>query len=289
MKLSVDGVDAYAYTGAKEFDGTRDPLIFVHGGGLDHSVWLLQSRYFAHHGRSVMAADLPGHGKSAGDPLASIPDMADWVVRLMDAAGAETATLVGHSMGALVVLEAAARHPDRIACIVTIGISVPMPVTDALLSAAQANKHDAFDMVNIWGHGSRAHVGGNQTPGMWMIGSGVRLLEKSGPGVLHADLTACNDYRHGLESSAALECPVHAQHPAILLHHEEAGGLHGRVHVILGRDDRMSPVKAAQPYLETLAEGHVTVIEDCGHMIMAERPGEVLDILIAALGRPAGS
>lgn len=268
MKLLVDGFDAYAYTGAKEFDGTRDPLIFVHGGGLDHTVWLLQSRYFAHHGRSVMALDLPAHGKSAGEPLASIPDMADWVVRLMDAAGARTATLVGHSMGALVVLEAAARHPDRIECIVTIGISVPMPVTDALLSAAEANQHDAFDMVNAWGHGSRAHVGGNQAPGMWMIGSGVRLLEKSGPGVLHADLRACNDYRHGLESSAALECPVH---------------------VILGRDDRMSPVKAAQPFLGTLADGHVTIIENCGHMIMAERPGEVLDLLIAALVIPVGS
>lgn len=268
MKLLVDGFDAYAYTGAKEFDGTRDPLIFVHGGGLDHTVWLLQSRYFAHHGRGVIAVDLPGHGKSAGAPLAIIPDMADWVVRLMDAAGAETATLVGHSMGALVVLEAAARHPARIKSIVTIGISVPMPVTDALLSAAEANRHDAFDMVNVWGHGSRAHMGGNQAPGMWMIGAGVRLLEKSGPGVLHADLRACNDYRHGLESSAALECPVH---------------------VILGRDDRMSPVKAARPFLETLANRHVTVIEDCGHMIMAERPGEVLDLLIAALGKPAES
>lgn len=263
MNLSVDGHAAYAYTGAKSFDGTRDPIVFVHGGGLDHTVWLLQSRYFAHHGRGVLAVDLPAHGKSAGEPLASIPDMADWIIRLMDAAGAETATLVGHSMGALVVLEAAARHPDRVKCIVSIGISVPMPVTDALLSAAKANRHDAFDMVNVWGHGSRAHLGGNQTPGMWMMGAGVRLLEKSAPGVLYADLNACNEYRHGLESAAALECTAH---------------------VILGRDDRMSPVRAAQPLIGALTDPRVTIIEDCGHMIMAERPGEVLDLLISALG-----
>ena len=134
--------------------------------------------------------------------------------------------------------------------------------SDALLSAAKANQHDAFDMVNIWGHGSRAHMGGNQTPGMWMIGAGVRLLERSGPGVLYADLNACNEYRDGLESSARIECPVH---------------------VILGADDRMSPVRAARPLLETLSDPHVTVLENCGHMLMAERPGEVLDILIAAL------
>ena len=267
MNLVVDDQDVYAYTGAKEFDAAREPLIFVHGGGLDHTVWLLQSRYFAHHGHGVMAVDLPAHGKSGGEALASIAGMADWVVRLMDAAGVETATLIGHSMGALVVHEAAARHPGRVRCIVTVGICVPMPVTDVLLYAAKADKHDAFDMVNGWGHGSRAHVGGNQAPGMWMIGSGVRLLEQSAPGVLYACLNACNEYRDGLESSARIACPVH---------------------VILGREDRMSPIKAARPLLETLTDARVTILENCGHMLMAEKPGEVLDLLIAALKDPAG-
>ena len=265
MNLLVDGQDVYAYTGAQEFDAARDALIFVHGGGLDHTVWLLQSRYFAHHGRAVMAVDLPAHGKSAGQALTSISDMADWVVRLMDASAVKTATLIGHSMGALVVHEAAARHPSRIRRIVTIGISVPMPVSEGLLDAARADKHDAFDMVNIWGHGSRAHLGGSQSPGMWMIGSGVRLLERCASGVLYADLNACNEYRRGLESSARITCPVH---------------------MILGQDDRMTPVKAARPLVEALADARVTVIENCGHMLMAERPGEVLDLLIAALPEP---
>lgn len=262
MNLTVDGHEVYAYTGAKIFHEARDPLIFVHGGGLDHTVWLLQSRYFANHGRAVMAVDLPAHGKSAGEPLASIADMADWIVRLMDANSVETATLVGHSMGALVVYEAAARHPNRIQCIVTIGISIPMPVTNTLLAAAKADEHDAFNMLNIWGHGPRAHVGGNQVPGMWMIGSGVRLLERSAPGVLYADLNACNEYRDGLDHSALIACPVH---------------------VILGKDDRMTPVKAAQPLLGKLKCAQVTILEGCGHMLMAEKPGEVLDLLIEAL------
>lgn len=268
MNLLVDGHKVYAYTGAQEFDATRDPLIFIHGGGLDHTVWLLQSRYFAHHGHGVMAVDLPAHGKSGGPPLASIEAMADWIVRLMDASGVETATLIGHSMGALVVHEAAARHPGRVQSIVAIGISVPMPVSDALLGAAKADNHDAMDMVNIWGHGVGAQLGGNQVPGMWMIGSGVRLLEQSAPGVLYADLNACNEYRDGLEHSALIQCPVH---------------------LILGRDDRMTPVRAAQPLLQALAHARVTIIENCGHMLMAEKPGEVLDLLIGALKEPVGS
>jgi pimeloyl-ACP methyl ester carboxylesterase len=262
VNLRVDNRQVYAYTGAREFEPVKEPIIFVHGGGLDHTVWLLQSRYFAHHGRGVLAVDLPAHGRSDGPPLESIPAMADWLVRLMDTAKVDKATLIGHSMGALAVHEAAARHPQRVQCLVTIGISVPMPVSDALLSAAKANRHDAFDMVNIWGHGTRAHVGGNQTPGMWMIGSGVRLLERSAPGVLYADLNACNEYREGLASSASITCPVH---------------------VILGKDDRMSPVRAARAMLDALSNPQVTIIENCGHMLMAEKPGEVLDILIDAL------
>ena len=266
MNLTVDGHTVYAYTGARDFDAERDPIIFVHGGGLDHTVWLLQSRYFAHHGHGVMAVDLPAHGRSGGEPLASIAEMADWIVRLMDAAGVESATLVGHSMGALVVYEAAALHPERVRRIVTIGLSVPMPVADALLAAAKVNDASAFDMVNVWGHGLNAHMGGSQVPGMWMIGEGLRLLERSAPGVLYADLNACNEYRDGLEHSKLIKCPVH---------------------VILGRDDRMSPIREARAMLEALEDPRVTILEHCGHMMMAEKPGEVLDSLIGALSAPA--
>jgi pimeloyl-ACP methyl ester carboxylesterase len=260
--LTIDDSEVYAYTGAREFDPVNPCLIFIHGGGLDHTVWLAQSRYFAHHDHGVLALDLPGHGKSGGAPLASMADMADWVVAVMDAAGVERAVLVGHSMGSLVVLEAAGRHGSRVERLVLIGISVPMPVSDALLCAAKANEHAAFDMVNEWGHGDRAHMGGNQSPGLWMIGAGVRLLERSRPGVLYADLVACNDYTHGLESAAKITCPAH---------------------LLLGREDRMSPVRAAQPLIETLADSRVTVFENCGHMLMAERPTEILDAMIDAL------
>jgi pimeloyl-ACP methyl ester carboxylesterase len=141
-----------------------------------------------------------------------------------------------------------------------------MPVANALLCAAKANSHDAFDMINVWGHGARAHVGGSQVPGMWMIGAGVRLLERSAAGVLYADLNACNEYRDGLELCDRITCPVH---------------------IILGRDDRMTPVKAAKPLLNKLGSAQTTILEGCGHMLMAEKPGEVLDLLIAALQQPA--
>ena len=73
MDINVDGKRAFAATGGQHFEARKPTVVFVHGGGLDHTVWALQTRYFAYHGRNVLAVDLPGHGKSDGPPLDSIP------------------------------------------------------------------------------------------------------------------------------------------------------------------------------------------------------------------------
>ena len=69
MKLTINYRVAYAYTGGKSWQPNRAGVVFVHGALHDHSVWILQSRYLAHHGYNVMAVDLPGHGRSAGPAL----------------------------------------------------------------------------------------------------------------------------------------------------------------------------------------------------------------------------
>lgn len=264
MEFSVDGLAAYAYTGSRAFDPDKPSVAFIHGGGLDHCVWLLQSRYFAHHGYNALALDLPGHGRSAGKPPGSIEAMAVWTVKALDTLGVPRYAVAGHSMGALVALETAARDPERTAVAVLIGISVPMPVSDALLSAAKANDHAAFDMVNLWGHGYGAQMGGNPSPGMWMTGSAVRLLERSAPGVLYNDLSACNAYSTGLESAAKISSPVH---------------------VILGEVDVMASPRAAREVISQFADVRVTEIARCGHMLMSEQPDRVLEAMVESVGK----
>src|SRR6476661_3950074 len=112
MIYEIDGAPAYAYTGGKAFDARQPTIVFLHGAQNDHSVWALQSRYFAWHGWNVLAPDLPGHGLSGGEALSTVEDMADWILDLLDAAGARQALLVGHSMGSLIALETAHRAPD---------------------------------------------------------------------------------------------------------------------------------------------------------------------------------
>jgi len=261
MELQVGDQRIYAYTGNRPFREDQPVLVFLHGASMDHSVWLLQSRYFAHHGYSVLAVDLPGHGRSGGEALDSIPALADWTATFLETAGVTQAALVGHSMGSLVALETAARHPTRGRALALLGTAVPMPVGPPLLAAAERDDHAAVEMITLWGLGDRAPLGGNRVPGLWMMGGVERLLERAAPGVLYRDLKACNDYQHGLESAARVQCPVQ---------------------LILGSEDRMTPVKTARQLQEQLTGARTVVLDDCGHMMMVERPDQTLDALIAA-------
>src|SRR5690349_6694645 len=198
MQLTVNGHETFVATGGRQFDPALPALVFLHGAGFDHSTWALHSRWFAHHGFGVLAPDLPGHGRSAGAALPTIAAMAEWTAAMLDAAGAPQARLVGHSMGSLIALETAARHPDKVTALALIGTAATMTVGPDLLKAAEANDHAAVDMVSIWGLGFHAELGGSLAPGLWMHGGAQAVLEKCRPGVLFCDLSACNAYQDAL-------------------------------------------------------------------------------------------
>jgi pimeloyl-ACP methyl ester carboxylesterase len=258
MRITFKGAEVYAYTGSRPFDPARPSLVFVHGAAHDHSVWALQSRYFAFHGWNVLAVDLPGHGRSGGDVLESVEAIADWLIAVLDAAAIKRAALVGHSMGSLAVLECAGRHPDRVTHATLIGPALPMAVSDALLDAAQRDDHVAFELINGWSYSARKQRGGNQVPGMWMTGSAMRLLERTRPGVLYRDLVACKDYVGGVEAARGVRCPT-------LL--------------ILAARDIMAPIKLTKELVATLREARVVTLAGAGHAMMAEEPDAVLDAL----------
>ncbi len=250
MELEVDGHGVFAATGGRDFDPALPCAVFIHGAGMDHTVWYMQGRYFAHHGHSLLALDLPGHGRSGGPALNSIGGYADWTIRLLDAAGADEAALVGHSLGGLIALEAAARAPGRVSALALLGVSGRMPVHPDLLAAAARDDHLAFDLVTSWSHGRKAHVGHHPAPGLWMVGGSLRLVERSAPGVLNADLKACDDYGSAAEAAAKVDCPS-------LL--------------ILGEGDLMAPAAEGRKLADDMG-GEAVVLKDCGHMMMIEQP-----------------
>lgn len=262
MEVTIGGRRAFVASENREIDPDDESVVFVHGVGQDHTVWVLPMRYFARHGRNVVSVDLPGHGRSDGPPLESIESMADWVIHTLEALSVERAALVGHSMGSLVALDAASRYPDRVWSLVMVAVSFPLVVSEELMAAAASASHDALDMLTYWGHSRHAWVGGNDTPGIWMTGSYMRLLERSPPATIAADLQACQSYRAGLEMARSIAAPTL---------------------VMMGSRDVMTPARGAQEMIGHLADVRTVVFEGAGHALLTERPDQVLDELIEAV------
>ena len=259
MQLEINGRTAFAYTAAHEIDPAKRTIVFVHGAGLDHSWWGLQSRYFGYHGFNVIAVDLPGHGRSEGPALGTIGGMADWVKKILDQKKIKSALIVGHSMGSLIALEFAARYPENAEKIALIGVAYPMKVSESFLDAARRNDQSAYDMETVWGHAAQVPFSGNPNPGMWMYGDTLARLARLAPGVLHTDLAACNAYAEGLASAAKLKCPAL---------------------FVLGARDMMTPPKAAQALAQAIPDSKTATIAFSGHSLMAEAPDATLDALI---------
>lgn len=259
MELTVLGHRTFCYTGGRPFDPARPSVIFLHGVLNDHSVWILQTRWFAHHGWNVLAPDLPGHCRSQGEPPRSAQEAADFTLALMDAAGIERAALVGHSFGSLAALEAAARAPQRVSHLALVATAFPMKVTPALLQSALEEPHKAMALVNVYSHSKLAPPPSALGPGTWLYG-GLRALMRrvlaSNPRVnlFHRGFQACDAYAGGEAAMEKVQCPVL---------------------FVLGKQDAMTPPKAAQS-LRARAPQAKTVLLDAGHSLMTEAPDGVL-------------
>jgi pimeloyl-ACP methyl ester carboxylesterase len=256
---------AYAYTGGKAFDGRLPTVVFVHGALHDHSVWTLAARWFAHHGHGVLALDLPGHGRSDGPALESIEAMAAWLLAVLDAAGVTAASLVGHSMGSLVALEAAARVPARARHLVLVGTASPMVVAPALLETAANDPLAAIASVNTWSHSTNAAKPSYPGPGAWLHGGNVALMRRMQAAdpvgnLFLTDFRACNAYRGALDAAARVACPAT---------------------IVVGRRDQMTMPKDASALASAL--GTTPVAIEAGHALMTEAPDELLQALRGAL------
>jgi pimeloyl-ACP methyl ester carboxylesterase len=266
MKLSVLGAPTYCYTGGKAFDAAKPTAVFIHGVLNDHSVWILQSRFMAHHGWNVLAVDLPGHCRSGGQAPASVEAAADFIAALLDAAGVARAALIGHSWGSLIALEAAARLGERISHLVMVGTAYPMKVSAALLDASLKEPLKALKMINVFSRSTLAPPPSVLGPGTWVYGSSLALGRRvlaSNPAVnvFHRGFVACDSYANGEEAMAAVSCPVL---------------------MLLGAQDQMTHPKAAQTLIASAnASGKAckVIALPVGHHPMSEAPEPTLQAI----------
>ena len=261
MQFIVQGYPAFAYTGGRPYAPQDPAIVFIHGAAFDHSVWQWQSRYLAHHGFTVLAPDLPGHGRSPGAVRESIGDLADWVGLLIESAGLKRAAVVGHSMGSLVALETALRHPAKVTRLALVGTSAPMPVGEPFLAAAGDDDPAGLDMEATWGHARGVAMSSSPVPGTFLYGASRALNGRSHPGVLAADLKACNAWQPAMDKVRALEVPTL---------------------VVVGKRDQMTPARAGKALAAEIPGAKVVTL-DAGHSMMSEAPRELLRSLAGFL------
>ena len=279
MRISFNNQSIFVGNGGVVWREGLPTLVMLHGAGLNRTVWVLLGRYFARRGYNVVIPDLPGHGASDGDAFDTIEQNAAWVNALTQHLTAEyplaheNVVYCGHSMGSLVMLEAAAQcmandsndtnSALRVSTVLLLGSAVPMPVGEPLLNAAKANDHAAIEMINMFGHGYGSRIGNNPISGINIYNTMEALLERAKPGVLFKDLNACNNYTRGQQA---------------------AGELNGKVQatIIAGDADRMTPVRLTRELNATLGS-KLVVLRDCGHMMMSEQPETTLQAMRNAL------
>ena len=259
MYIEVNGQSTYAATGGKEFDTTLSPVLFIHGSGLDHRCWALQTRWFAYNGYSVLAPDFPGHSLSSGKPLESIEQLGQWLVDFLDAAGVAPAHVVGHSQGFLCALELAKKAPEKVQSLSGIGTAAAIPVNPALIETALESPARAADMMLQWGFGNQTQMGISAVPGMQPIAIGRQIMARN---PLAVDLQACANYDQGEQVAATLDIPTQ---------------------LVLAGQDRMTPYKAGKALAEIM-NAKVTLIENYGHMLPMEAPKRCLIALRTFIG-----
>ena len=262
MEFLLDGRRVYAGTGGAGANPGEPSVVLLHGAGMDHTVFAAQARALAYHGRNVLAFDLPGHGSSDGpprgasrrSPIGCSPPPPPRARR----ACASPATAWARS----VALETAARGGARVEALALIGFAPEMRVHPDLLAAARGGEHAAVELMTGWSFAAQGQLGAARTPGMFLPGSALRLLERADMRSLALDLAACDAYRGAANSAGKIRCPV------LLL---------------LGGADRMTPPARARSFAPSFADARVVVLPGAGHLLTIEEPAATLAALRTVL------
>jgi pimeloyl-ACP methyl ester carboxylesterase len=217
------------------------PLVLIHGAGGSRLHWPPALRRLA--GHRTLAVDLPGHGESQADGTDSLGGYAQRLADWRRGLGINPAVLVGHSMGSFIALTSAFAEPSTLAGLVLVGGAARLRVNPLLL--ADADRRTAFgsvvDRILEWSFAADADPR--------LVELARARLEEAGPDQLAADLHACDGF-DVTERLAEIRLPTL---------------------IVVGRSDRMTPVRLCEEMQAGIADSRLEVIEGAGHMVMLER------------------
>lgn len=281
--LRVSHIDLPDGRLAYRWAGSGPPVLLLHGWAGSSRHWLFAPPALGEH-FTLIAPDLPGFGNSpAPTGSADLTTLTRATLGLVDALGLPYFAVVGHSLGSAVALLAAVARPQQVARMALISFGVARSPDELALYAqvgSQIGTAAALwaPWLTLWRPWLAATRPWRElaltTPPMpSLLASSVVYqvdgLPSEALALGMADLAAM-DARAAMETAASIGSPL-------------VNALSSQVRaptlVLTGKEDKVVPASSAAALAAALPVAHLHVLDDCGHVPMAECPADLYKML----------
>jgi len=238
---NINGLRIASWINQKPFVEDSKALVFIHGAGGDHTIWVYQYSRIKNN-YNIAALELPGHGQSEGPGEQSIQPYVQWVRKTMEGLDVTKPILIGHSMGAAIAVTFALQHGDMLSGIVAVSGGARMKVNPLIFEGLKTDPKTVIEMA--------AHFSLSRKNFERLSRPVTESLSKVPPVVIYKDFKACDE-----TDLTALVSQIHV--PAL---------------IVCGADDKMTPPDLSRYLQEHIEGAKLAIIEDAGHFVMMEKP-----------------
>jgi len=246
--IDIDSIKIACWLNPGGFEEQKKSLIFIHGSGGEHTSWVYQYSRL-HQQFNMVALDLPGHGLSTGDGESAVDRYCLWIKKLLDVLHLNKPVLVGHSLGAAIVMRFAVLYPQDIKGIVPVGGGLKLPVNPDWLAGLQTNPAQVVELA------CKYSLAEEHRPRF--LEALKKSLAKGRMDVFSGDLAACDNF----DLTA------------------DVGKINVPTLVVCGTEDKMTPVSFSRRIAAGIRGAKLCLIEGAGHMVMMEKPVEFNAVL----------
>ena len=235
----INSVNIACWVNSEKFAEGRRGLVFIHGSGADHRIWIkqytkLQDEF------NIAVIDLPSHGQSEGTGEQEVSLYVEWVRQFLDSLAVKKSVLIGHSLGAAISLLFATHYGELLSGIVAVGGGAKMPVNEMILKGLKTDPDFVIALAAKFSVSKKNRERLSRTV--------IEGLSRANPDVLHGDLLACDR----LDITGQIS---QIRIPTLIL---------------CGADDKMTPPALSQYLKDNIPGAQLSLIENAGHMVMLE-------------------
>ncbi len=261
--LVIDGINI-----CYDLSGSGEPVILIHGLGVGRTVWnrLAEdaSKLF-----TVYSVDLPGFGCSdAPDLPYGVPFYVEFLLKFMDEANINRATIVGSSMGGRVAALFAAKYPERISKLVLIAPGGLTPSHSRLSDASWLMDANFWLMSKnraLYRKSFEDSFADTEQIPEWLVDQGWSMMKNPA-------------YRRAfLRNAQYLSRPDPAFKDAL-------GLIKAETLIIWGTEDHVIPSSDAKKFADLIKHSEVRILEKCGHMVLLECGNQCNDLILSFIG-----